>query len=97
MSRIDPYENLGLSRVVNATTCLTRLGGSIPHPDVFKAMEEASKAFISIPELQAWAGKRIAEAFEAEAGLPTAGAVNGLTLAAAACMMKNTDLENMTP
>jgi L-seryl-tRNA(Ser) seleniumtransferase len=97
MSRIDHYENLGLSRVVNATTCLTRLGGSISHPDVFKAMEEASKAFIRIPELQAWAGKRIAETFGAEAGLPTAGAVNGLTLAAAACMMKNTDLEKHDP
>lgn len=97
MFKFDPYEELGLTRVVNGTTCLTRLGGSIPHPDVFKAMMNASKAFVRIPELQVWAGSRIADAFGVEAGLPTAGAVNGLTLAAAACMMKNTDLEKHDP
>lgn len=97
MSKPDLYKKLGLSRVVNATTCLTRLGGSIPHPEVFRSMENASKAFIRIPELQIWAGSKIAHTFGVEAALPTAGAVNGLTLAAAACMMKNTDLEKHDP
>ena len=69
----------------------------MPHPDVFKAMEDASKAFVSIPALQHWAGERIAEAFGAEAGLPTAGAVNALILAVASCMMKGTELEDHDP
>ena len=69
----------------------------MPHPDVFKAMEDASKAFVSIPVLQQWAGERIAVAFGAEAGLPTAGAVNALILAVASCMMKGTDLEDHDP
>jgi len=48
----DPYEKNGLNRVINAATSLTLLGGSMPHPDVFEAMEDASKAFVSIPVLQ---------------------------------------------
>jgi len=97
LSTYDPYEKYGLKRVINAATSLTLLGGSMPHPDVFKAMEDASKAFVSIPALQHWAGERIAEAFGAEAGLPTAGAVNALTLAVASCMMKGTELEDHDP
>jgi L-seryl-tRNA(Ser) seleniumtransferase len=93
----DPYEKYGLKRVINAATSLTLLGGSMPHTDVFKAMEDASKAFVSIPVLQHWAGERIAEAFGAEAGLPTAGAVNALILAVASCMMKGTELEDHNP
>ena len=93
----DPYEKYGLKRVINAATCLTLLGGSMPHPEVFKAMEDASNAFVSIPVLQQWAGKRIAGAFGAEAGLPTAGAVNALILAVASCMMKGTELEDHDP
>ena len=93
----DPYKKFGLRRVINAASCLTRLGGSIAHPSVFKAMEEASKSFVQIPELQHWAGKAIAKATGAEAGLPTAGASNAITLAAAACIMKGTELENYDP
>jgi len=93
----DPYRKYGLRRVINASTCLTRLGGSMPHKDVFAAMEDASRAYVRIPELQAWAGRRIAEATGAEAGLPTAGAVNALTLAAAACIMRGTELECYDP
>lgn len=93
----NPYEKYGLRRVINAATCLTRLGGSIALPEVFDAMEDASKSFVQIPELQAWAGRKIAEATGAEAGLPTAGANNALMLAAAACMMKGTELEEYDP
>ena len=93
----NPYEKHGLKRVINAATCLTRLGGSMAHPEVFDAMEDASKSFVQIPELQAWAGRKIAEATGAEAGLPTAGANNALMLAAAACMMRGTELEEHDP
>jgi D-glucosaminate-6-phosphate ammonia-lyase len=93
----NPYEKYGIRRVINGATCLTRLGGSISHPEVFSAMQDASKSFVQIPELQAWAGKKIAEATGAEAGLPTAGANNALMLAAAACIMKNTELEQYDP
>jgi D-glucosaminate-6-phosphate ammonia-lyase len=93
----NPYEKHGLRRVINGATCLTRLGGSIAHPEVFDVMKDASKSFVQIPELQAWAGEKIAKATGAEAGLPTAGANNALMLAAAACIMKNSELEQYDP
>jgi seryl-tRNA(Sec) selenium transferase len=60
-------------------------------------MIDASKAFIYIPRLQMWAGKRLAKAFGAEAGFPTAGAVNSLMLACAACIMRETELKAIDP
>jgi D-glucosaminate-6-phosphate ammonia-lyase len=86
-----------LKRTINAATSLTSLGGSIPHPKVFEAMQDASRAFIYIPELQNWAGKRLANAFGAESGLPTAGAVNSLMLACASCIMRKTNLSDYDP
>lgn len=97
MSIYDPYKKHGLTRVINASTSLTRLGGSMPDPRVYEAMVDAGKAFVNIPELQAWAGAEIAEMIGAEAALPTAGATASLTLAVAACIMKGTDLENFDP
>lgn len=93
----NPYEKYGIRRVVNASGTLTRIGGSISPPEVFRTMEDASKCFVHIPELQQWAGRTIAEATGAEAGLPTAGASNAITLAAAACIMKGTELEDYDP
>jgi len=60
-------------------------------------MEEALQVIRTDPELQQWAGKAIAGATGAEAGLPTAGASNALILAAAACIMKGTSLEKHDP
>lgn len=93
----NPYEKYGVRRVINAATSMTGIGGSISPPEVFRAMEDASKCFVHIPELQRWAGKIIAEATGAEAGLPTAGASNAILLAAAACIMKGTELEKYDP
>jgi len=93
----DPYEKYGVRRVINAASCLTILGGSIAPPEVFRAMEDASRAFVYIPEFQQWAGKILAEATGAEAGHPTAGAGNAITLAAAACIMRGTELSDYDP
>lgn len=61
------------------------------------AMWNASKAFVHIPDLQQAVGQIIAEATGAEAGLPTAGASNAIMLAAGACIMKGTELEEYDP
>jgi uncharacterized pyridoxal phosphate-dependent enzyme len=93
----NPYEKYGLRRVLNAATSATTLGGSMPDPVVFEAMADAAKSYVSIVELQSWAGRKIAEITGSEAGLPTAGASNGLMLAVAACIMKGTELERFEP
>jgi L-seryl-tRNA(Ser) seleniumtransferase len=97
MPSYDPYRKYGLTRVINASTSLTRLGGSISHPDVFSSMEDASKAFIRIPELQKWAGDRISKELGTEAALPASGAACALMLASAACIFKGTELEKYNP
>ncbi|MCW4049211.1 MAG: aminotransferase class V-fold PLP-dependent enzyme [Candidatus Bathyarchaeota archaeon] len=93
----DPYKALGVKKAINAAGTLTRIGGSRSPPEVFKAMEEASKNFVTIAELQTAAGKMIADATGAEAGLPTAGGSTSILLAAAACIMKGTELEEYEP
>ena len=82
----DPYKALGVRKAINAAGILTRIGGSRSPPEVFRAMEEASKSFVTIAELQTAAGKVIADATGAEAGLPTAGGSTSILPAAAACI-----------
>jgi L-seryl-tRNA(Ser) seleniumtransferase len=55
-------------------------------PEVAKAMEEASRSYVSIAELQEAAGGRIASLVGAESALVTAGCAAALTLATAACV-----------
>ena len=93
----DPYAELGVRHVVNAAGVLTRIGGSRSPPEVFKAMETASKNFVTIAELQTKAGAYIAEVTGSEAGLPTAGGSTSILLAAAACIMRGTELEQYEP
>jgi L-seryl-tRNA(Ser) seleniumtransferase len=87
------YEDLGIRRVINGSGPMTHLGGSIPDPRVMDAMKEASQSFIVMMELIEKAGKIIAEATGAEAGLVTSGASAAMVLAAAACLMKDSELE----
>ena len=70
--------------IVNAAGPLTRLGGHRMHPDVVAAMAEAAGRHLTIRDLEAWAGGRIAEITGAEAGYVTSGASAGLFLATAA-------------
>ncbi len=80
------YRRLGLKRVINGASWLTMLGGSIMPPPVVKAMEDASRWFVDLYELNRKAGEVIARFTGAEAGMVTAGAASGMLLEAAACM-----------
>ncbi|MGA7767627.1 MAG: hypothetical protein WCA27_15570 [Candidatus Sulfotelmatobacter sp.] len=57
----NPYEELGVTTVINAEGTMTMLGGSLPHPELEAVMTMAGRHFVSIPELEVAAGKRIAE------------------------------------
>lgn len=80
------YEKLGVRTVIHAAGTHTRLGGTIMPLEVLDAMREASRSLVAIDELQAAAGKIIAEITGAESGIVTAGASAALTLATAACV-----------
>ncbi|HEY2931355.1 MAG TPA: aminotransferase class V-fold PLP-dependent enzyme [Acidobacteriota bacterium] len=80
------YSELGIKPFINAAGTYTTLSGSVMADEVRKAMEQAGSAHVSIPELQAAVGKRIAEMVGAEGALVTAGCAAALTLATAACI-----------
>ena len=80
------YRNLGVKRIINAASWITVHGGSIMPPAVVQAMDDASRWFVDMHELNDKAGEVIARLTGAEAGLVTAGSAAGMVLEAAACM-----------
>ncbi len=80
------YDILGVKRIINASSWLTTLGGSIMPPEVVQAMVKAVDCFVDIQELNIKAGEVIAQYTGAEAGLVTSGAAGAMVLQAAACM-----------
>ena len=82
----EVYARLGVTPVINAQSWVTMLGGSLMRPEVLHAMQEASTTFVEMNSLNEAAGKVVARACDAEAGLVTSGAAAGNLLMAAACM-----------
>jgi D-glucosaminate-6-phosphate ammonia-lyase len=78
------YARLGVKTFINAYGTLTTLSGTLMWPEVSKAMEEASKQFVQIHDLQAQVGRRLADLTGAEAAFVTAGASAALCLATCA-------------
>ena len=54
------YQRLGVKRVINGASWLTRLGGSLMPMPVVRAMEDASRWFVDMNELNQKAGDVIA-------------------------------------
>ena len=80
------YASLGIKPVINGVGVVTVLGGSIMPPEVIRAMEEASRYFIPLPELEKKVGARIAELLKAPAAMVTCGAASAITVGTAACL-----------
>lgn len=80
------YEELGIRPVINAYATLTKLGGSLMPPEVLEAMEEASRCFVDLNELQKRVGEELARLTRNEAAYVCSGAAAGLTLTTAACV-----------
>jgi uncharacterized pyridoxal phosphate-dependent enzyme len=75
------YEELGVTIVINGQGTMTMLGGSLLRPEVEAVMAQATKHFVSIPELEVAAGKRIAEMLKLPDGytaLVTSGAAGAM-------------------
>jgi uncharacterized pyridoxal phosphate-dependent enzyme len=73
----NPYEELGVTTVVNAEGTMTMLGGSLIRPEVEAVMAQASRHFVHMPGLEEAAGKRIAQMLKLPEGcsaLVTSGA-----------------------
>jgi L-seryl-tRNA(Ser) seleniumtransferase len=83
------YERLGVRPIVNGVGTVTRLGGSLMPPPVLEAMLDAARYYVPLQELQAAAGRRLAELTRNEAAYVASGAAAGLVLATAACVTGN--------
>jgi uncharacterized pyridoxal phosphate-dependent enzyme len=73
----NPYDELGVTTVINCQGTMTMLGGSILRPELEAVMAMAGKHFVSIPDLEVAAGKRITEMLKLPDGysvLVTSGA-----------------------
>src|SRR5437764_703379 len=57
----NPYQELGVTTVINGEGTMTTLGGSLIKPEVAAVMAQAAHHFVSIPALEAAGGKRIAQ------------------------------------
>src|SRR5260370_14040432 len=71
------YEELGVTTVINGQGTMTVLGGSLMRPEVEAVMALAGRHFVSIPDLEVAAGKRMAEMLKLPEGysaLVTSGA-----------------------
>jgi L-seryl-tRNA(Ser) seleniumtransferase len=72
--------------LINAAGTYTALSACTMPREVVAAMEEAARFHVSISELQAAVGKRIADMVGSESALVTAGAACALNLSTAACV-----------
>lgn len=73
----NPYDELGVLTVINCEGTMTMLGGSVLRPELEAVMAMAGRHFVSIPDLEVAAGKRIAEMLKLPEGytaLVTSGA-----------------------
>src|SRR5258708_5883194 len=57
----NPYEELGVTTVINCQGTMTVLGGSLPHSELEAVMTMAGRHFVPIAELEVAAGNRIAQ------------------------------------
>ena len=80
------YDEIGVTRVINASGSMTYLGGSLIAAEVLEKMNEAAGAFVVMEELMDWAGAEIARLTGTEAGMVTSGSAGGSLLACAACL-----------
>ena len=77
---------LGVRPLLSCRGHTTIYGGSLMPEEVLRAMAEANDQFVDMYELNAAAGRRIAEVMKTEAGLVTAGSFSAMLLGAAACL-----------
>jgi uncharacterized pyridoxal phosphate-dependent enzyme len=78
----DVYAELGVTPFINGVGTMTWMGGSLIPPEVETVMSCAAKQFVSIPDLEVAAGKRIAEMLKLPkgyTGLVTSGAAGAMT------------------
>lgn len=76
----DLFKELGVRTFINARGTITFMSGSLMHDYVLDAINNSSKEFCMIDELQDKVGEKVAAMTHCEAATITAGAFSALTL-----------------
>ena len=76
----DLFKELGVRTFINAAGTLTFMTGSLMHDYVLDTINEASKDFCLLDELQDKVGEKIAALVHSESAVVTSGAFSGMTL-----------------
>src|SRR3984893_13476635 len=90
----NPYNELGVTTVINCEGTMTMLGGSVLRPELEAVMAQAGRHFVNIPELEVAAGKRIAEMLKLPDGytaLVTSGAAAAIQSGLAGILTGNNE------
>ena len=80
------YRQLGVRPLINAAGTYTILTGSLLPERARRAMEEASRSFVRLEDLQKAVGARIAKLLGVESAMVTSGGAGATMLATAACV-----------
>ena len=80
------YRQLGIRPLINAAGTYTTLTGSVMPDRVREAMDQASRSFVPLIDLQRVVGARLAKMLEVEGAMVTSGATGSIELATAACV-----------
>jgi uncharacterized pyridoxal phosphate-dependent enzyme len=83
--RVSLYGDLGVRRLINASTTFTVLGGSLMPPVVLDAMREAAGSFVDMHEFHERAGAELARLTRNEAAYVTSGCAAAIVLAVLGC------------
>lgn len=94
----DYFEELGITRVINAGATMTFLSGSLMMPEVLEAINATAHDFADMYELQDKIGAKMAEMLHCEAAMVTSGAAAALVLGTAAAITgTNADRRKQLP
>jgi D-glucosaminate-6-phosphate ammonia-lyase len=80
------YQSIGVTPLINCRGTYTIITGSQTLPEVKRAMDAASRAYVHMDELMEAVGQRLADLTQAEWGIVTAGCAAALTHATTACI-----------
>jgi L-seryl-tRNA(Ser) seleniumtransferase len=86
---LNIYATLDVRAVINCKGAYTMLGASKPWPDLYSVMQEASRYFVDLGELQDKIGERLARLIGTESAMVTSGAAAAITLGTCGCLTGN--------
>lgn len=93
----DVFKELGVRTFINAAGTYTAMTGSLMHDFVLETIQDASKDFCMLDELQDKVGEKIAAMVHSEAAVVTSGAFSAMTIGLAGILtgMDQTKVEQL--